>query len=178
MIEVCPRCSSRLGSPLKSGRLVCASCGWSADPVPSREIAQSAKTKQSPVVDILTLCWRIVRRTFVFVVQTIQDRIQSFRQVESKEIVQGLSARLSALEKSIPTAGAETPRWMSLEDAFRYLGGDPNDPNSVVKTLNGSASFPLRRFRTFKKPADFVAFGLEADLERRDHNKPWLRWTD
>ncbi len=114
MIEVCPRCSSRLGSPLKSGRLVCASCGWSTDPPPSKATIPSAQVKQSPLIEILILCSRIVRRTFVFVVQTLRDRIQSFRQVESKEIVQGLSARLSALEKAIPTAGAEAPRWMSL----------------------------------------------------------------
>jgi uncharacterized Zn finger protein (UPF0148 family) len=176
MIEVCPRCYSRLGSPLKSGRLVCANCGWSNEPVTSK--ATVSGPKRSPLMEILAQCWRIVKRTLSYVIQAVTERVQEFRQVESKQLVKGLSSRLNALEQSIPTGTADIPRWMTLEDAFRYLGGDPNDSNSAVSTVNGSASIPFRRFRALKNPDEFRSFGLEADGTRRDANKPWLRWTD
>jgi hypothetical protein len=176
MIEVCPRCYSRLGSPLKSGRLVCANCGWSNEPPVSK--ATVSGPKRSPFIEILVQCWRIVKRTCAYVIQAVTERVQEFRQVESKQLVKGLSSRLSALEQSIPTGTADTPRWMTLEDAFRYLGGDPNDSNSAVSMVNGSSSIPFRRFRALKNPEEFRLFGLEADVTRRDANKPWLRWTD
>jgi hypothetical protein len=177
MIEVCPRCYSRLGSPLKSGRLVCANCGWSNEPPVSKTTA--AGPKRSPFIEILIQCWRIVKRTFAYVIQSVTERVQEFRQVESKQLVKGLSSRLSALEQAIPTGtAADAPRWLTLEDAFRYLGGDPNDSNSTVLTVNGSSSIPFRRFRALKNPEEFRSFGLEADVTRRDANKPWLRWTD
>jgi hypothetical protein len=176
MIEVCPRCYSRLGSPLKSGRLVCANCGWSNEPAASKTTA--AGPKRSPFIEILIQCWRIVKRTFIYVIQAVTERVQEFRQVESKQLVKGLSSRLSALEQAIPTGTADAPRWMTLEDAFRYLGGDPNDSNSAVSTVNGSSSMLFRRFRALKNPEEFRSFGLEADVTRRDANKPWLRWTD
>ncbi|MCG9891289.1 MAG: hypothetical protein MH252_09450 [Thermosynechococcaceae cyanobacterium MS004] len=180
MIEVCPRCSCRLGSPLKSGRLVCANCGWSNDPPPSKRGV--TETKRSPVVELLTVCSRIIRRTFVYVVQVIQTKIQDFRSARAdapptgKRLVEGLSDRLNALEKAIPIASDE-PRWLSIEEAFRYLGGDPSDSNSVVTTENGSTTIPFRRFRSLTSVTDFKAFGLDADLARRDAQKPWLRWT-
>jgi hypothetical protein len=177
MIEVCPRCYSRLGSPLKSGRLVCANCGWSNEPPVSK--ATAAGPKRSPFIEILIQCWRIVKRTFAYAIQAVTERVQEFRQVESKQLVKGLSSRLSALEQAIPTGtAADAPRWLTLEDAFRYLGGDPNDSNSTVSTVNGSSSIPFRRFRALKNPEEFQLFGLEADVTRRDANKPWLRWTD
>ncbi len=94
-----------------------------------------------------------------------------------KRLVEGLSDRLSALEKAIPTE-ATGPRWLTLEEAFRYLGGDPANSDSVVTTENGSTSLPFRRFRTLTSVADFKSFGLDADLTRREAQKPWLRWTE
>jgi hypothetical protein len=111
------------------------------------------------------------------VIQAVTERFQEFRQVESKQLVKGLSSRLSSLEQAIPT-GTDAPQWMTLEDAFRYLGGDPNNSNSAVSMLNGSSLIPFRRFRALKNPEEFRSFGLEADVTRRDANKPWLRWTD
>jgi hypothetical protein len=181
MIEVCPRCSCRLGSPLKSGRLVCANCGWSNDPSPVKQ--ETVRPKRSPFVEILTLCSRIIRRTFAYVIQIIQVKMQGLREARSeaapagKRLVEGLSDRLSALEKAIPTE-ATGSRWLTLEEAFRYLGGDPANSESVVTTENGSTSLPFRRFRTLTSVADFKSFGLDADLTRREAQKPWLRWTE
>jgi hypothetical protein len=181
MIEVCPRCSSRLGSPLMSGRQVCANCGWSNDPLPSRK--ETVQPKQSSLAEILTLCSRIIRRTFAYIVQTIRSKIQDFRGAKSSSastgtgLVSGLSDRLSALEKAIPTVSDE-PRWLTIEEAFRYLGGDPTDSNSFVSSDNGSISIPFRRFRTLTNAADFRAFGLEADPTRREAQRPWLRWIE
>jgi hypothetical protein len=181
MIEVCPRCSSRLGSPLKSGRLVCANCGWSNDPPPSRK--KAPEPKQSAFVEILTLCSRIIRRSIAYVVQTIRSKIQDLRGANANAtstgtgLVASLSDRLSALEQAIPD-GSEEPRWLTVEEAFRYLGGDPSDSNSAVTTENGSTSIPFRRFRLLTSVAEYRNFGLEANLERRDAQKPWLRWIN
>jgi hypothetical protein len=109
--------------------------------------------------------------------------MQDFREARSgaapagKRLVEGLSDRLSALEKAIPTEAAG-PRWLTVEEAFRYLGGDPTNSDSVVTTENGATSLPFRRFRLLNSIADFKAFGLDADLTRRDIQKPWLRWTE
>ena len=181
MIEVCPRCSSRLGSPLRSGRIVCANCGWSVDPAPSK--AEPVQPKRSPVVEILTLCSRIIRRFFSYIVQTVRAGVEDLRQKKDHgvpsgtQLVSGLSDRLSALERAIPTVSDE-PRWLSVEEAFHYLGGDPSDSNSVVATENGLTSLTFRRFRSLTSMSDFKAFGLEADLIRREARKPWLRWIN
>jgi hypothetical protein len=181
MIEVCPRCSCRLGSPLKSGRLVCANCGWSNDPSPVKR--EPSRPKRSPFIEILTLCSRIIRRTFVYIVQTIRAKIQDLREAKSgaapagKRLVEGLSERLSALEKAIPTE-ASGPRWLTVEEAFRYLGGDPTNSDSTVTTENGVTTLPFRRFRLLTSAVDFKAFGLDADFTRRDTQKPWLRWKE
>jgi hypothetical protein len=181
MIEVCPRCSARLGSPLKSGRLVCANCGWSNDPAPIKP--EPPRPKRSPFIEILTICSRIIRRTFAYIMQIFRIKMQDLNEVRSnaapagKRLVEGLSDRLSALERAIPT-DADGPRWLTLEEAFRYLGGDPTDAESVVFTENETTSLPFRRFRSLTSIADFKAFGLEADLGRRDAKKPWLRWTE
>jgi hypothetical protein len=180
MIEVCPRCSFRLGSPLKSGRLVCANCGWSNDPAPVKP--EPVRPKRSPFIEILTICSRIIRRTFAYVMQIFQTKMQDLSEARSsaapagKRLVEGLSDRLSALERAIPTE-ADGPRWLTLEEAFRYLGGDPADTNSMVSTESGATSLSYRRFRLLTSVADFKAFGLDADLGRRDAQKPWLRWT-
>lgn len=179
MIEVCPRCSSRLGSPLKSGRLVCANCGWSNDPPISRK---KPEPKQSAFVELLTLCSRIIQRSIAYVIQTIREKFEDMRGARAaaptgKQIVTGLSDRLSALEQAIPKASNE-PRWLTVEEAFRYLGGDPTDSNSAVTAENGVTSIPFRRFRLLSNADDYRAFGLEASLERRDAQKPWLRWTE
>ncbi len=94
-----------------------------------------------------------------------------------KRLVEGLSDRLSALEKAIPSE-ASGPRWLTIEEAFRYLGGDPTNSDSTVTTENGATTLTFRRFRLLTSITDFKAFGLEADLTRRDIQKPWLRWTE
>jgi hypothetical protein len=130
------------------------------------------------------LCWRIVQRWFVYGVQMIRDRLQGLKAARSqskpagKRLVEGLSDRLSALEQAIPQSPADGVRWMNLEEAFRYLGGDPKDADSVVPNINGSTSIPFRRFRLLKTAADFRAFGLEVDAARREANKPCLRWPE
>lgn len=84
-----------------------------------------------------------------------------------------LSNRLSALEQSIPTS----PRapWITPEEAFMVLGGQPNNPQSVVRTLNGQAAVSFARFQTLRSEREWQAFGFEADTVRRETDKPWLR---
>lgn len=55
-LESCPKCSHRLGPPLKSsGRQVCMKCGWASRPRTSAGAAKSKKrslTKTPPRDDI------------------------------------------------------------------------------------------------------------------------------
>ncbi|HEY9825905.1 MAG TPA: hypothetical protein V6D19_10685, partial [Stenomitos sp.] len=133
------------------------------------------------LAEILALAGRILRRWFAYVSQRLTSQWYALRnsapRPQGKRLVEGLSDRLSALEKAIPSDD-DGPRWMTVEDAFRYLGGDPKDSDSVVTAVNGSFSLPLRRFKLLKTKSEFEAFGLEADFTRRDANKPWLRWVD
>lgn len=182
MIQVCPRCSSRLGPPLKSGRQVCANCGWSSDPPPKQRSAhpnQIQKTS-SPWQDVLMICWRIIRRSIAYVWQRIQLLLQQSRvsenSVRPEQWAAGLKKRLSALEEAIPTSVEHVSQsWMTLEDAFTYLGGDLSDSHSTVATLEGTNNFNFQQFARLKSVNDFKAFGLEADLLRRQEEKPWLR---
>jgi hypothetical protein len=182
MIEVCPRCYSRLGAPLKSGRQVCANCGWSNELVTDK--TSSGYTKRSSVRELVNIVGRIVRRAIAYVSQVLRSWIPGSKSERSAErpvgqrLVSGLSKRLSALEQAIPDASGEQVRWMSIEEAFRYLGGNPKDTNSTVNNLNGSLSIPFRRFQLLKTAAEFRAFGLEIDPMRQAANKPWLRWSD
>jgi hypothetical protein len=182
MIEVCPRCYCRLGAPLKSGRQVCANCGWSNELVTDK--VSSPHTKRSSVQELFNICWRIVQRAIAYVSQTLQGWIQGAKPDRSAErpagqrIVKGLSERLSALEQAIPDASGEGIRWMSVEDAFRYLGGNPKDTDSTVNNVSGSLTISFRRFRLLRTAAEFRAFGLEMDPMRQAANKPWLRWSD
>ncbi|MGB8702629.1 MAG: hypothetical protein WCD18_24715 [Thermosynechococcaceae cyanobacterium] len=182
MIEVCPRCYSRLGTPLKSGRQVCPNCGWSTNPGGVK--APPPPAKRSTFMDIVNLCGKILQRSLSYVVQLVQDKWQQFRAKptqpapKGKRLVEGLSDRLSALEQAIPKAPGDAPRWMSLEEAFRYLGGDPKNSDSTVTSVSGATSIPFRHFRILKSEADFRAFGLEVDFSRREANKPWIRWAE
>jgi hypothetical protein len=186
MIEVCPRCSSRLGPPLKSGRQVCATCGWSSEPSPQRKRSSShaAQSRQASAwQEIALICGRIIRRSVVYVWQQIQLLLQRLRvsqnSVQPHQLASGLKKRLSAIEEAIPTSPTSAENlvqpWMTLEEAFQYLGGDFADPRSTVMTLDGSDNFNFQSFSRLKSVRDFKTFGLEADLLRRAEDKPWLR---
>jgi hypothetical protein len=104
-----------------------------------------------------------------------QSRV-SESSVRPEQWATGLKKRLSALEEAIPTSVEHMSQsWMTLEDAFTYLGGDISDPRSTVATLEGTDNFSFQRFSKLKSVNDFKVFGLEADLLRRQEEKPWLR---
>jgi hypothetical protein len=185
MIEVCPRCSSRLGPPLKSGRQVCANCGWSSEPPPLRKRSSHGSTQQpsSPWQDIVLICWRIIRRSIIYVWQQIQLLLQRLRvsqnSVQPRQLASGLKKRLSAIEEAIPSAPTSVENlvqpWMTIEGAFQYLGGDLSDPDSTIMPLDGTTHLNLQSFSRLKSVKDFQSFGLDADLLRRSEDKPWLR---
>jgi len=95
---------------------------------------------------------------------------------QNGNMVQGLAAKLSHLEQAIPTEVGDARRpWMTVEEAFVYLGGDVRYPTSVVHSLDGRSRVPLARFREYYNEQEFRVYGLEMSLERRRANKPWLR---
>ena len=185
MLETCPRCSRRLGPPLKSGRQVCADCGWSSAPATQGRKARtgtapSKAKRQNPVLRILKLCGRIIQRAMGYAIVLIRHKVQQFqkaqpqRKAQRGQMVQGFTDRLAALEQAIPTA-VDTRPWLTLEAAFQQLGGNPTDPNDVVQTLNGKGAVSFARFQLLSTDAEFRAFGLEMDTARRRADKPWLR---
>lgn len=180
MLETCPRCSHRLGPPLKSGRQVCANCGWSSAALASSRT--QASQPASGVGSILQVCGRILKRIFQYFSSLIKlwmGKLQESRQNPNRQpgnVMKGLADKLSHLEQAIPTEVSDAKRpWMTVEEAFVHLGGDVRIPTSVVHSLDGRSRVPLARFREYYSEQEFKAYGLEMNLTRRRANKPWLR---
>lgn len=180
MLESCPRCSSRLGPPLKSGRQVCAECGWSSAPMRSK--TSPPPPPKTGIAHIVQLCWRIVQRVVRLSVAWLKEKFQGYQETRAQnavkpgQVMAGLSDRLSALEQSIPTS--PKPPWVTPEEAFEMLGGQIDNPNSVVRTVNGQAAVSYARFQTLRSESEWRAFGFEIDAARRDSDKSWLRKLD
>lgn len=179
MLETCPRCSHRLGPPLKSGRQVCANCGWSSAALTS---SRTQTGQEAGVGGILQVCGRILKRIFQYFSSLIQlwmGKLQKSKQnpnMKPGNVMKGLADKLSNLEQAIPTEASDSQRpWMTLEEAFVHLGGDVRVPTSVVHSLDGRSRVPLARFREYYSEQEFKAYGLEMNLSRRRANKPWLR---
>ncbi|KAI9133923.1 hypothetical protein [Acaryochloris sp. CCMEE 5410] len=180
MLETCPRCSNRLGPPLKSGRQVCAHCGWSSAAIASHNNPSSQEG--AGVGSILQVCGRILKRIFQYVGSLFQvwmEKLQKSKQnsnIKPGNMVKGLTDKLSSLEQAIPTEVSDSKRpWMTVEEAFVHLGGDVRLPTSIVHSLDGRSRVPLARFREYYSEQEFKAYGLEMSLERRRAHKPWLR---
>ncbi|NJK41607.1 MAG: hypothetical protein HC934_10135 [Acaryochloridaceae cyanobacterium SU_2_1] len=181
MLETCPRCTSRLGPPLNSGRQVCANCGWSSAKM-SATRAKGTSKSQPALMQLLQVCGRIVQRAVRYAISMIQLGLRQLRQSQQKKglqpsnMVKGLADRLSSLEQAIPKeAGVSSRPWMTPEEAFISLGGDVDHPNSVVHSLDGRSRVPFSRFCQYRQEDEFRAFGLEMNRERRHIDKPWLR---
>ncbi len=180
MLETCPRCSHRLGPPLKSGRQVCANCGWSSAALSTRH-TQSGQ-QAAGVGSLLQVCGRILKRIFQYfssLIKVWMGKLQESKQnsnMKPGNMVKGLANKLSSLEQAIPTEVSDAKRpWMTVEEAFVHLGGDVRIPTSIVHSLDGRSRVPLARFREYYSEKEFKAYGLEMSLERRRANKPWLR---
>ena len=127
MVESCPRCSSRLGPHLTSGRQVCAECGWSSTPSRSRTGAAPVPPSKTGLAHIVQLCWRIVQRVVRLGISWCREKFQGYQEtrasnsVKPGKVMANLGDRLAALEQSIPTS-AKSP-WLTPEEAFEVLGG-------------------------------------------------------
>lgn len=179
-LDTCPRCSTRMGLPLKSGRQVCPHCGWATAPAPPSGLPDPTP----PAVPakggggLVQLCWRILRRGFLYLRELIQQQFSQWRQTaknrssQPRQLMSGLRQRLVTLEQSIPVG---TTEWLTPEAAFQRLGGNPQDPSSVVASLDGMRSLSLARFQALRTAAEFQDFGLEMHPGRRKSGQPWLR---
>ncbi|MDG2991057.1 hypothetical protein L3556_08980 [Candidatus Synechococcus calcipolaris G9] len=201
MFESCPRCYSKIGPPLKSGRQVCSNCGWSdvvierspqtGKPIPGNQPSQSpAKpTNKTGAGNIIALFFRIIRRFSTYIGLIIRQKWTQFtvlfrkkksdpnqKQGRSSNLWSDLSQKLSRLEETIPTAETlDRTVWMTAEIAFNYLGGDVNNPESEITSTQGDRAIKFSQFKRLIDPADYTQFGLECHVERRRQNKPWLR---
>ncbi len=68
----------------------------------------------------------------------------------------------------------DTGEWLTAKEAFRRLGGDPDNPASVVTSLDGTRSIKFNRFKVLTTP-DYKAFGLEFSPARRSKKQPCFR---
>lgn len=186
-INSCPRCSSKMGPPLKSGRQVCANCGWSTAPARSELASGSETGKSAPppagILGLLQLLVRIIGRTIAYGLLTLKQLLAKLlqsgqqRRSQSGQLWQSLNQKLSNLEEAIPTASTlHSPRWMTPEAAFKFLGGDPSNLRSEVSSRQGNRQIKFNNFMTLDSEDDFREFGLEYSRQRRDANQPCLRW--
>jgi hypothetical protein len=185
-VESCPRCSSKMGAALKSGRQVCANCGWTMDPTRSGSTPvppPSSRRSQSGILRLFASLLRILVRAISFWLLSIKHFLgrlfQSGKQNRPQpgQLLQSWNQRLSNLEEAIPTAATlHAPKWMTKEAAFKFLGGDPKDPWSEVTNRSGNRRMKSSNFLELNSVEEFRDFGLEYNLERRDGNRPCLRW--
>ncbi len=180
----CPRCSSRMGPPLQSGRQVCPHCGWSTTPTPSVSppAIKPSPTSHPGLGRLLQLCWRIIQRGLTYLGLFLQHQWGQFNQTvrdrrpRPQRIVTGLTERLSEIEQAIPTTAVPGKPWLTPEAVFYQLGGDPDDPKSTITSLDGTRTLSFPRFRALRTPEEFRNFGLEIHSGRRQAAKPWLRF--
>ncbi len=181
LVDTCPQCSSKMGAPLKSGRQVCAKCGWSSGPAKVPAASRSTAPAQAGLGGLIQKLLRIVGRTisygFTAAQQWFSQLIESGKQRRSQpgKFMQSLNQRLANLEEAIPT-NPDAPRWMTPEGAFKFLGGDPTNLRSEISNRKGNRTIKFNNFKALTSTDDFLDFGLEYSQERRDANKPYLRW--
>ena len=80
----------------------------------------------------------------------------------------------SARDNTPSTKKSEPGEWLTVKEAFRRLGGDPDNAASVVTSLDGRRKVKFGTFRTLTVQ-DYKAFGLELSGSRRGAKKPYLR---
>lgn len=184
MLETCPRCDTRLGIPLKSGRQVCPHCGWSNMTV--IEPPPAAVPQNSPPSSESVGFWGVVKQFFRVVVRILAYFFNRVKQwfisklqtggPKTGEIFKGLSEKLHELEDSIPTGNAplEAP-WLYPREAFQELGGIPEDSTSQIRTLDGKFLINYPQFRVLNDRDAYKMLGLEYSPERQQKGLTYLR---
>jgi len=192
MLETCPRCGVRLGSPLQSGRQVCPHCGWSTvvrveSPslieVPTAQNKSQAQKGRSPdapgLGTVLKQFFRVVGRILVYFFNSIKQwfgRAVKGSRPKTGELFKGLAEKLHELEESIPT-GDEPPElpWLYPKEAFQELGGVPEDRKSQIRTLDGKFLISYAQFRVLHDKEAYKMLGLEYSPERQQQGLTYLR---
>ncbi|BCX12020.1 MAG: hypothetical protein KatS3mg067_0958 [Thermosynechococcus sp.] len=174
MLETCPRCGARLGKPLSSGRQVCSACGWSMV-----VLERSSPPPPTGLPLLLNQIGRLIKRFFQYLgvqLQLLWRSLKSHLRVNPhrRNIWEQLAAKLKHLEEKIPTADP-SHEWLTPEEAFQLLGGDPENPYSKVSTLDGKRRIGLSAFRRLVNTAEYADFGFEYASDRHVKNLPYLR---
>lgn len=184
MLQNCPRCATRLGVPLKSGRQVCPHCGWSnivvIESPPATIPPQSLKPPPSTGLGaVVKQFFRVALRIFAYLFNSIKQWLMNqFRGSGPKTgaIFRELSVKLHELEESIPT-GNDPPQkpWLYPREAFQELGGIPEDNSSQVRTLDGKFLINYSQFRVLHDKDAYKMLGLEYSPERQQRGLTYLR---
>jgi hypothetical protein len=134
--------------------------------------------------------------TILFRIEVLEQKLGDLVDRCDSQLLEQLEVRLSALEeermttptiahslethnRSQSTACSESQNshkaeWMTIKEAFTWLGGDPQDPSSGVTSLDGRRSVGFNRFRVLKA-SDYQVFGLAFQSDRRRKQLPCLR---
>lgn len=112
-------------------------------------------------------------------IEVLERQVWEWVACSDGKAIAKLQARVSALERKWAIDLSSNPietemEWMTVKEAFAWLGGDPNDPSSGVTSLDGRRSIGFHRFRVLKA-TDYRAFGLEFYSDRRCKQQPCLR---
>lgn len=119
-------------------------------------------------------------------IEALERNLRDLMARLDRQVLDDVAVRLSALEP-IASHSVEPPLqsaveatenpdgdWMTVKQAFTWLGGDPNDQASGVSSLDGRRSVGFNRFRVLKA-ADYKVFGLAFQSDRRRKHLPCLR---
>lgn len=95
---------------------------------------------------------------------------------QTKRKTASKSAKAASTQAPPQPKGRGSVDWLTVKEAYEWLGGDPDDPDSQVTSSDGTRSVKFNRFRVLSA-SDYQAFGLEFRPDRRRRRQPCLRPT-
>ncbi len=132
------------------------------DPVPAIAASQSKSQKKNPPAAERSRQGKTLTTTSTKSTQT-----------KTKPESKSSAKTAKTVSNSTPTP-AKIDEWLSVKEAFTWLGGNPNQSNSTVSSRDGSRSITFNRFRVLNA-SDYKLFGLEFKQDRRQRKLPCLR---
>ncbi len=122
-------------------------------------------------VSALEVELRAVNQQLTQLTQAIEELTQILGSKTPRELTHGLTELTRQPVQSKPSPPKQTPaqkedgEWMSSGEAFRYLGGDPNNFDTKVVSASGR-TVGFRAFGKIKSAEEYRDFGLECHFEQ------------
>ena len=122
-------------------------------------------------VSALEVELRAVNQQLTQLTQAIEELTQILGSKTPRELTHGLTELTRQPVQSKPSPPKQTPaqkedgEWMTTGEAFRYLGGDPNNFDTKVVSASGR-TVGFRAFGKIKSAEEYRDFGLESHFEQ------------